>query len=55
MNPENVLKRGYSITIFNGKSIGIVSDVKKGDTIETIVFDGKILSTVESSNEKENE
>jgi len=32
-NPINVLKRGYSITTFNGKTIGKNNKVKKGDII----------------------
>jgi exodeoxyribonuclease VII large subunit len=55
MNPENVVRRGYSITLLNGKSIGKISQLQKGDTIETTVSDGKIVSTVESLNKKENE
>lgn len=49
MNPENVLKRGYSITLHNGKAINSFKSVKEGDNIDTIVFDGNILSIVKSS------
>lgn len=44
MNPENVLKRGYSITFHNGKAINSFKSVKEGDNIDTIVFDGNIHS-----------
>lgn len=46
VHPENVLKRGYSITLFNGKSMTASSDVRTGDDIETILFKGKIKSKV---------
>ena len=35
MNPINVLKRGYSITTINGKTIGENNKVKEGDVIRT--------------------
>jgi exodeoxyribonuclease VII large subunit len=46
MDPVNVLKRGYSITKFNGKSIKNAEDVTAGDTLETILFNGNLISTV---------
>jgi exodeoxyribonuclease VII large subunit len=53
MSPENVLRRGYSITFVRSKSIASISDVTVDDIIETVVADGKILSTVKSANPKE--
>lgn len=50
MSPENVLKRGYSITLLNGKAIKSITDVKKGDTINTTIFEGSIISIVNSTN-----
>ncbi len=49
MSPEIVLKRGYSIALLNGKAIKNISQVKSGDTIDTVVFDGRIVSTVKST------
>ncbi len=49
MSPEIVLKRGYSIALLNGKAIKNISQVKSGDTIDTVVFDGRIASTVKST------
>ena len=46
LDPANVLKRGYSITMLNDKPIINVADVKTGDVIHTIVVDGKIKSVV---------
>lgn len=46
MSPENVLKRGYSITLFDGKSIKNGQQLKHGDTIKTILLEGQIESTI---------
>jgi exodeoxyribonuclease VII large subunit len=48
INPENVLKRGYSITLKNGKLLTSVSEVNKGDKIKTILMEGNIWSEVDS-------
>ena len=48
MSPQNVLKRGFSITLINGSAVKLVNQVKENDLIETIVFDGKINSIVKS-------
>lgn len=49
MSPQNVLKRGYSITLLNGKAVKNIAQVTEGDTLETIVADGKISSIVSST------
>lgn len=49
MNPEDVLRRGYSISLINGKSITDTSQFRGDDKIETILFKGKIISTMESA------
>ncbi len=46
LNPLNILKRGYSITRFNGKIISNSNAVTVGDTIETQLNEGIILSTL---------
>jgi exodeoxyribonuclease VII large subunit len=46
ISPENVLKRGYSITLLNGKSVKDISQVKEGDVLNTIVHKGEIVSIV---------
>jgi exodeoxyribonuclease VII large subunit len=48
MNPVNVLKRGYSITMANGKVLQKVEGIKEGDMLETVLKDGTIASTVRS-------
>ncbi|HEY8733310.1 MAG TPA: exodeoxyribonuclease VII large subunit, partial [Puia sp.] len=50
MSPENVLKRGYSITLRNGKAVKSFEEVKQGDTIDTVLFEGKLSSIVQSAN-----
>ena len=52
LNPENVLKRGYSITLLNGNVLKSNKDVKKGDTLNTILVDGSIISNVISKQKK---
>jgi exodeoxyribonuclease VII large subunit len=47
LNPRNVLKRGYSITYSNGKAIKAESDVKEGDDVRTVLYNGELFSRVE--------
>ncbi len=53
LSPENVLKRGYSITTINGKAVHSVNDVQKGDHIITVIKDGKIYSKIENTEQNE--
>jgi exodeoxyribonuclease VII large subunit len=46
LHPENILKRGYSITMKNGKAIYDASEITVGDEIVTKFFKGKITSEV---------
>jgi exodeoxyribonuclease VII large subunit len=46
MDPINVLKRGFSITYSNGKSVKDVSQLKEGAAINTVLFKGTIDSTI---------
>lgn len=46
VHPENVLKRGYSITLFNGKSLTAPDSLTPGDEVETILFKGKLKSKI---------
>lgn len=45
-NPNNILKRGYSITYYNGKAIHSPQEVQPGETIDTRLKDGCISSIV---------
>ena len=49
IDPQNILKRGYSLTIMNGKILKSVQLIKEGDRLETQLRDGKIESTVEKT------
>lgn len=49
MSPEKVLKRGYSITLVNGKAVKQFNEVKKGDIIKTVLSKGRILSEIQST------
>lgn len=46
LNPENILSKGYSLTLKDGKIISDVSSLKEGDTITTKLKNGKIESKV---------
>ncbi len=46
LDPVHVLRRGYTITLRDGKAIKSFSDVKEGDTITTVTADGVIISAV---------
>ena len=53
MSPENVLKRGYSITLLNGRAVKSFTDVKPGDIIRTDILKGQISSVVQSTHNPE--
>lgn len=46
LKPDNVLKRGYSISLFNGKLLTTVEQLKNGDQIETVLYQGKVISVI---------
>jgi exodeoxyribonuclease VII large subunit len=46
LNPENILKRGFSITQINGKAIRNSNNLKTGDLIKTTFYEGYIESEV---------
>lgn len=46
LHPDNVLKRGFSITLLNGKALTGVDKLQKGDRIETLLSGGSLTSTV---------
>lgn len=46
LDPQTLLKRGYSITLHKGKAVRDASEVKAGDEIETQVENGRIRSIV---------
>ncbi|MCK5137913.1 MAG: exodeoxyribonuclease VII large subunit [Bacteroidales bacterium] len=52
VNPENILRRGYSMTLLDGKALTGIKNVKPGDLLETRLYKGKILSKVEKTTGK---
>jgi exodeoxyribonuclease VII large subunit len=46
LNPENVLKRGYTLTLKEGKIVKSADDVLVDETIETRFADGKVKSKI---------
>jgi exodeoxyribonuclease VII large subunit len=49
LHPENILKRGYSITMKNGKALRSVDEVEEGEIIVTKLFQGEIKSEVKNT------
>jgi exodeoxyribonuclease VII large subunit len=49
VDPTTILKRGFSITLNEGKVVKNSSDLRKGQSIETILSTGRIKSTVDDT------
>ena len=45
-NPANILRKGYSYTMHNGKPVLSSSQLANGDTVTTVFFDGSAESLV---------
>ncbi len=54
MSPENVLKRGYSISSHNGKAICSTKGLKPGDIVQTRLYQGSLESTIKSITKPKN-
>ncbi|MFZ4520708.1 MAG: exodeoxyribonuclease VII large subunit [Bacteroidales bacterium] len=54
LDPVNVLNRGYSISIVDGKALKSVGEANAGSTLKTILGDGEITSTIQSGKITEN-
>ena len=52
LSPENVLKRGYSMTLFKGKTVSSTNLPSDNDEIETITADRILKSKVLSLEKK---
>jgi exodeoxyribonuclease VII large subunit len=46
LHPENVLRRGYSLTLKNGKILRATTEAARGDVLETRLHDGTLHSQV---------
>jgi len=49
VDPANIMKRGYSMTLREGKLLKSVRGVMEGDRIETWLSDGRIISNTEKT------
>lgn len=50
VDPKNILKRGYSLTLMDGKALTSTRDIKRGKLLETRLSQGTIISKVEHIN-----
>jgi exodeoxyribonuclease VII large subunit len=50
LNPDNVLKRGYSMTIKDGNLVKSINDVDEGDQVSIKLLDGILNNTVMGKN-----
>ncbi|SEL46453.1 exodeoxyribonuclease VII large subunit [Parapedobacter koreensis] len=55
LDPQHVLNRGYSITRINGHAVKSTENIQEGDTLETILASGNVVSTVTRLNPTANE
>jgi exodeoxyribonuclease VII large subunit len=49
MSPDNILKKGYTLTMKAGKVVKLSRDLKAGDSITTVFSDGEIESVIKTS------
>ena len=48
LDPALLLKRGYSITLKDGKAIRDADELQSGDTIETRLANGTVVSEIKN-------
>jgi len=46
LNPENILKRGFSYSLFNGKVLKNINEINESDVVETVLFNGRFTSII---------
>lgn len=49
MSPDNILKKGYTLTMKDGKIIKLSKNLKAGDLVTTVFSDGQIESVIKPS------
>jgi exodeoxyribonuclease VII large subunit len=49
MSPDNILKKGYTLTMKDGKVVKLNRNLKAGDSITTVFSDGQIESVIKTS------
>jgi exodeoxyribonuclease VII large subunit len=50
VDPQNIIRRGYSLTMIDGKIVKSVHQINEGDRLETRLSDGSVASKVETIN-----
>lgn len=50
LNPENILKRGFTLTLKDGKIVKSVNELKRGEVLTTRFSDGDIHSKITQKN-----
>lgn len=55
LNPENVLKRGYSLTLKDGKTVKSAKQLQLNDELETRFADGSVTSKITKNDYNGNE
>lgn len=53
VNPVNILKRGYSMTMLDGKVVVRSRDVKPGDILDTRLYQGTVRSKAVKTNDQD--
>lgn len=48
LNPQTLLRKGYTLTLKNGRTVTSKTALRAGDCIETVFVDGKVASRVEA-------
>ena len=54
MDPINIIRRGFTITLKDGKAVTSLADIEPGDKTTTITVDGTIISEVLNTKSNEN-
>ena len=47
LDPANILRRGFSITMLNGKPVTDAAQLPEGTVIETTLYEGSVKSVVQ--------
>lgn len=51
LDVRGVLRRGYSLTLHQGKTVGSVALLRTGDRLQTLLADGSVYSVVQNATE----
>lgn len=53
VDPSNILKRGFSMTLSKGSILTDAASIRRGDVLETRLYKGSIISTTEKTKNKD--